>query len=303
VRVTLIHNPYSGAAGRPADAVARLLRDAGHEVQDGDTLHLRQALQDPGELVVAAGGDGTVRGVALALALAARPRCDVPMAIIPMGTANNTARSLGIRGSPAEVIGSWRTGARRALDLGVVRGAGGEEHFLEAIGGGVIASLVREGKREIDDNPHIPADEEIRHALALLARLAREEAPRRYGLEVDGRDLSGEFVLVEVMNIALAGPYVPLAPGADAGDGLLDVVRVTRAEVSRLTAYVEQRLTSGDAPPPALDVRRGRVVRLVLPDAPLRFDDEPWDARAVAGEEGVVDVALDQGVVEVLAPG
>jgi diacylglycerol kinase (ATP) len=69
------------------------------------------------EFVVVTGGDGAVKPVAQALAGTGQP-----LAIIPLGTANNIARSLGISGTPAQIIAGWRSGRRQGVDLGVAAG-------------------------------------------------------------------------------------------------------------------------------------------------------------------------------------
>src|SRR5262245_49663525 len=97
---------YSGEAG---DGVApgrlrRAFEAAGHELlyaTERDTDFERE-LDDSTELVVAAGGDGTVRRAARALL-----GRGIPLAILPCGTANNVAISLGIEGELSQLIAGW----------------------------------------------------------------------------------------------------------------------------------------------------------------------------------------------------
>ncbi len=49
-------------------------------------------------------------------------------------------------------------------------------------------------------------------------------------MALDGRDLTGDYVLLEAMNIRSIGPNLRLAPDADPGDGLLDIVLVSDSE-------------------------------------------------------------------------
>ncbi|MGH7581435.1 MAG: diacylglycerol/lipid kinase family protein, partial [Gemmatimonadales bacterium] len=100
MRTTLVYNPSAGDEQHAGKQLVERLDAAGYDARlVSDRKKLERRLEDPGELVVVAGGDGSVRAVALALA-----GRDVPMAILPMGTANNIGKSLGIMGSvPVEL--------------------------------------------------------------------------------------------------------------------------------------------------------------------------------------------------------
>src|SRR5438067_1635676 len=115
MRVTLLHNPKAGR-GHPTGAeLTELIRAAGHKVRYRSTKEGKypRVLDAPADLVVAAGGDGTIRKVAVRLV-----GRGVPLTIIPLGTANNIATSLGICGPPAELVAGWPRARRRKLDVG-----------------------------------------------------------------------------------------------------------------------------------------------------------------------------------------
>ena len=88
--------------------------------------------------MIAAGGDGTVGRVALQLV-----DSGVPLAVIPLGTANNLARSLGFVGSPQEIIASLENGRKCAFDIGIARGPWGKQFLFEGAGGGLLADYLR----------------------------------------------------------------------------------------------------------------------------------------------------------------
>ena len=87
MRVTLIHNPVAGDDEEPdANELMGIIRAAGHDLayrsaKDGDWS---ASLEDPGDLVVVAGGDGTVGRVARRLI-----DTGIPLTLLPIGTANN----------------------------------------------------------------------------------------------------------------------------------------------------------------------------------------------------------------------
>ena len=306
MRVTLVHNPGAGDEQHSAKRILKELAEAGYEAHPASTKTggIERALADPGELVVVAGGDGSIKKVALTIA-----GRGIPMAILPIGTANNIAKSLGALGSVSELIAGWRRGDRRRLMVGTVATRWGSMGFLESVGVGVFTELVTRGDAEVNESTTGLTGHAIDRALLLLQRIVAERAPRFRRLELDGTDLSGEYLLVEVMNIPLVGPNIPLAPGADYGDQQLDVVTVSERERDLLADYVRARLRGG-APPPELTTRRATQVAMRASPVELHVDDEVWHLEQPGGEgapeptldEGEVTIALDVGV-EVLVPG
>src|SRR4029079_17021998 len=77
----------------------------------------------------------------------------MPVAILPMGTANNIARSLGITGEALDVVRRLRRAPEKKLDIGVVNGPWGYKLFVEAVGFGLVAGLMtgRVGGRTIKE--------------------------------------------------------------------------------------------------------------------------------------------------------
>jgi diacylglycerol kinase (ATP) len=295
VRVTLFHNPSAGDAPLTADQLTSILSDAGYQVHYQSTKDdLSAALEDVGELAIVAGGDGTVAKVARALA-----DTDTPLAVLPVGTANNIGKALGVFGDVRDLVGSWKDAPRRAIDIGVASGPFGEERFLESVGSGVFAELVRRGRTEVDETAAI-VHRETDRALQLMASILREAAAEDWELELDDHDLSGSYVAVEAMNIPFVGPNIPLAGDAEMDDGELDLVLLRDEDRERLLEYVVGRVESASALMPSLDVRRGRRIRMVPPDGwQLRIDDELIELDAAA-DVRAVDILLRPGVVQVV---
>ncbi|MBA3318389.1 MAG: hypothetical protein H0T50_09915 [Gemmatimonadales bacterium] len=304
MRVSLIHNPAAGDEGHSVERLLQELKDAGHEARAWSTKKekLEKALEDPGDLVVVAGGDGSIKKVAIAIA-----GRGIPMAILPIGTANNIAKSLGALGSVRQLIEGWRRGERRRLAVGTVATRWGAMRFVESVGVGIFTELVTRGDSEVNDNTAGLTGHAIDRALLLLQSIVAERAPRFRRLELDSCDLSGDYLLVEAMNMPLVGPNVTLAPGADYGDGELELVTVAEPEREVLAEYVRARL-SGGAAPPELTVRRGSRVTMRASPGELHVDDAAWrpelpadlSASARNLDEGEVTVALDEAGVEVL---
>jgi diacylglycerol kinase (ATP) len=270
VRVTLFHNPSAGDAQATAKRLTDILTDAGYQVRYQSTDEdWRSALEKRLDMAVVAGGDGTVAKLARAVA-----EREIPLAILPFGTANNIAKALGIFGDVRELVASWKDAEPTIIDIGVVSGPWGEQRFIESVGGGIFAELIERGEQEVDDAVAMVGRETDR-ALQLLRRIVREAEPADWHVELDGRDLSGSYLAVEAMQIGFAGPNVPLTGEPDLTDGLLEVVLIRDDDRHRLEEYVTGRLERASALMPSLDVRTGRHVRMIPPDGlALHVDDE-----------------------------
>jgi diacylglycerol kinase family enzyme len=285
MKITLIHNPKAGN-GQDAKSLVRLIRDCGHEVRHCSIKDdWKELLEEPAELVVAAGGDGTIRKVLLATA-----KHGTPFAAIPIGTANNIAKTIGVLGNAEELIEGWSSPrAKQPLDLGEVEAPWAKGRFVEGVGAGLLPDLI---SREDE----IAADatllgHEIDRALHLLVELARDAKLGRWRIKADGNDLSGDYFAVEVLNMRFVGPNLPLAAGAFPGDGLLDLVLLEKKDRDPLIAYLEERQHSASGSLPEFNVVQAREVEIVAP-ARVRWhlDDKNWPSAEPTGKEAKVKV-------------
>src|SRR5205823_6949533 len=101
MRIILMHNPTAGRGKHDKRELMAALANAGHHAiyQSTKKSDYKKALKKPADLVLAAGGDGTVGKVGRELI-----GTGIPLSVLPLGTANNLARSLGFIGSPEEII-------------------------------------------------------------------------------------------------------------------------------------------------------------------------------------------------------
>lgn len=297
MRVLLVHNPTAGEEQTDRPALIRAFEAAGHRViyrsSKGDdwTRELGTSL----ELVVIAGGDGTVRAVTTHLA--ARGDAVPPFSVLPLGTANNIARTLGIEGTPADLARRLTQGELSHFSVGTARAAWGQAHFVEAAGIGVFPEMLRE---RLAEPPQGEVEERMESGLQTLKRILENASPRLFHVEADGVDLSDEYFMVEAMNIASIGACVDLAPGADyTGDGL-ELVLVGAAERPLLLVYLDSALEGKPAPIP-LQVRRAHRIRVGWPPELGHLDDELWPE---SPSGSATEVTLEIGaVLPLLLPG
>ena len=286
MKALLIQHKGAGTgAGRASrQALTEALEQAGWKVRylerkQADAKAIRSARPD---LVVIAGGDGTV-----ARLLAMLPDRSVPAAIIPTGTANDIARSLGIDGEPEAIVRGWDMDRRRRFDIGNAHGPWGCRPFAEGVGFGAFADSLRLA-------PHVDGEEKLRAGREAMRRAMRESAPLPLDVALDGEALPDGLLLVEVMNVPLAGPRLPLAPDADAGDGRLHVAFVRERARDAMRAWLR-----GDAERGApVEQSSGREVTVRGGGAAMRIDDQcRW---LEPGAE--VAVRLEGEPVQLLAP-
>jgi diacylglycerol kinase (ATP) len=299
VRVTLIHNPGAGRQGAgEASRLRRLLGNCGYAVryQSAKEDGWKGALKKPADLVIVAGGDGTVARVARRMV-----GRGVPLALLPSGTANNIARSLGLVERPFEELLRRPQSARRVkLDVGIAAGPWGERYFVEGVGAGLFADLLGSSASAALKKPRKGS---VEGGLRGLREVAERCEPLELAANLDGRDISGRYLLIEALNLPYVGPNLHLAHDSQPGDGKLDVVLVTEAERDRLVHYLEhwQRNRQRLAVLPTL---RGRSLKMEWTGFALHIDDKlrpQADARPNK-MAGLVEARLDGGAVEFLVP-
>lgn len=283
--VVVVHNASAGGAELDGEQLRGWVEAAGRTavvVDPGEPGWL-EVLGERTQAVLVAGGDGTVATVLLALA-----DRSLPVGVVPLGTANNVARTLGCRiDDPAAAVHAALGSTTTRFDLPLVDG----RRFVESVGGGLFATTMRTAE---DAQQHGRIGGQLHEALALLHHQLSVIAPMEWGVQVDGVDHSGAYLAVEVMNIASVGPGVELAPGADPGDGRVEVVTVPEAARARLLDHVGGLLHGTGVPPLDLVRRDARAVRLAVPEGvDLRRDDEllaPSEELVVTVDGAGVDV-------------
>ena len=289
MQVLLIHNPTAGDARPNADDLCEILAEAGLQVHyQSSKKNWKKTLQETDGLIVAAGGDGTVAKVMREVS-----GTDRPVAVLPLGTANNIARTLGISGDAREIVASWKNAQPQPFDMGVVSAHDGERRFVEAAGGGIFAAAMAEGKEAVDRATAIVGNE-IDRAIVFITGLVEAARAEPWSVTIDGKDFSGDYLTVEAMNIRYAGPSIPLAANADPSDGQLDVVLIEDRHREGLLQYLHQRLEHQTVSLPKLTVHSGRHVRLAPTTARMRIDDSHVE------ETGEWDIVIKPGAVRLL---
>jgi len=283
MNTTLFVNPAAGDEAHSEEALTRLMTGAGLAVRPFASAGapLQHGLRRDADLVVVAGGDGTVGKVVTQL-----DGSGACIAVLPLGTANNLGRALETWDTPEDFAAGWREARRRSLDIAYAEGPWGRRRFVEAAGFGAFARAV-----ERADEKGLKGVEAGRAAFrAILARTQ----PVRVKVTVDGTAHETETLFLEVMNIPLFGPNLALAPDALPGDGALDVVVLPPERRDAMMAW----LGHPEAGPPPTEVWRGTRVALSWPGGPVRLDDQcmPQDG------PGEINLGIEADGLRVVVP-
>ena len=248
-----------------------------------------KAFERPVDVVIAAGGDGTVHKTAWKIM-----DSGIPLAILPLGTANNLARSLGFTGSVDEILRSLHCGKSQPFDIGVVQNGTQADCFLEAVGGGLFADYFPAAKA--NQKKDAAPEEELRAHLSLLRKLALDYRARAWKMSIDGKDVSGRYILWGAMNIRSAGPALHLAPKAKTDDGRLDFVAVGEDERRDFTEHVDAHLAERKNLVP-LPVRKCRELKIMLSPGAMHLDGEPWPRKKNERSRGKVEITVKRGAL------
>jgi diacylglycerol kinase (ATP) len=273
MQATLIYNPNAGTIGQLSpDKMLDALKQAGYDpiyfptLQENDLDH---ALAEAKDLVVVAGGDGSIRAVVTRLL-----GKDIRITPIPLGTANNLARMLTFNEKPLDIIAGLADPVERNMDIWQVTTPHGLDYFLEAMGIG--------GGADVMDKYRPDAGKSVRRGLQMMLRTLNGYRPKFFHINVDGQDFSGSYYLCEVMNTPTVGHHFVLAPDARPDDGLFDLVLVHASQGASYVKFIQAVLTRSVGSLPEVSLYRGHKLEIAWRGFPVHLD-----GMVVSGLDGV----------------
>ncbi len=280
-RATVLFNPTAGdgvTRARLEPLVRPHLPEA--EIRSapspGELAELVARAADTSDLLVIAGGDGLVHQVVNRLGSA---RARLTLALIPLGTGNDLARSLGVPRRPDEALSGLVAGLsddRRVRPIDLIRFSGADLApavlvNLGLFGFGADIRLGRRAKRWCGRHAYL---------LAAVSRLSSLSSGR-VRLGIDGEEHELDAYLLAVANGSYMGGGVEIARGAEPDDGMIDIVAVPRVARRRLPGLALRILRGDPRADAELFRRRGRTLAVEAPTGwTLNADGERLAGRA-----------------------
>jgi diacylglycerol kinase (ATP) len=295
-RSVIFHNPNAGDSDHLPEDLVRMIKKQGYTCRYVSIKSEGwQNFDEKVDFLIAGGGDGCVRRVVEMLLHRTLMQPRFPLAILPLGTANNFSKTLGIKTDLESAISSLKSAVSRKLDVGFLNGL--TKHrafFIEGTGLGVFPALMKKMKSQSISG--LSTTEKIHHTLLVLEQIIEEFEPVPVVINADGIRYEGEFLMVEVLNTKSIGPNLLLASQADPGDGHLELVLVHEQNRRELLDYIRGEI-AGTPGIFSCASQPVRTVKMLLPSTALHVDDQ-----YVEFSGGKVNISLNTGILDLLTP-
>jgi YegS/Rv2252/BmrU family lipid kinase len=293
-RAFIVLNPIAGhaSADEIRSTLDRFLVERGWSCEVYETTGeenvaelTRNASKEEYDLIVAAGGDGTVAGVVNGLV-----QSDIPLGVVPVGTGNGLARALGV---PLELERAIEllAGEHRIVEIDALQV--GEEYYILNVSAGISGKAMRKTE---------PEQKRRFGMLAYVWTILQETLgfrPRPFRIQVDGRNLQVRATEILVSNGALLKESpVPLGTPESYGDGQFDVYIITaRTALDYIRILWDLILKPVEDNPDLHNIVVKQSIRIEAMGAP-----QPVQADGETLGQTPVEVKVARGAVRVITP-
>ncbi|MBF0563187.1 MAG: diacylglycerol kinase family lipid kinase [Alphaproteobacteria bacterium] len=287
-RALVVFNPVAGTQRQRLQVVLNGLAslECGHELlrtsQRGDAEQAGRTAYAKGfDLIIAAGGDGTINEIVNGLSAA---ETKVPLAFLPLGTANVLAAEIGLKATPPAVLAMIAQGRRRTIRLGL---AGGR-HFVLMASAGLDAAVVRGVDLGLKRRTG-----QLAYAIEALRQAFSYPFPELIAT-IDGTPHAGRMVVA--CRARCYGGGFQVALGADLTDEWLQVVILKKGGRAALLRYGAALVTGRLQTLPDVAVVPARSLTLDGPlGAPLQADGDLAGALPI-------HIAVSDRTIELVVP-
>ena len=260
MKIALFHNASAGDRSFKGSELVRQFAQAGYDVMYVSIKEKgwESAFRSPIDRVVVAGGDGTVSRLAPWLSATGIPFC-----ILPLGTANNCAKTLGQMHPLETVVSRLGPAPIKQVDLGLLTSPAGHRVFIESIGLGLLASFMsamRDRERKDKTRVRLSPEERLSNALQHLRQITKEHPEADCDLLLDDEPVRGSLLLLEIANMGLIGPNLKLVPDVNPADGRFEVVWLPNERRKEWRDYIRLLTEGKSSAAPVNSTRCSRVL-------------------------------------------
>jgi diacylglycerol kinase (ATP) len=252
--------------------------------EDPGRAMTRQAVTEQVDLVIGAGGDGTIRYVADGLA-----HSGIPMGLVPAGTGNLLARNLDLPLEEVEAIEVALGGQVRLMDLvRITVDDRPPEHFAVMAGIGIDAMMMDETNEDLKDKVGSAA-------YFVAAGKALGRLPVRMTVQLDNnRPVRRHAMLCVIGNVGTLRGNLTLIPGASPDDGLLDLYIASPRRFRHWAKVALRLITRRPKKDDQVDQHMGKRVRIKIHGK----DNYQLDGDVV-GESTTLDAEIQPGALAI----
>lgn len=227
-KAILLYNPKAGNRQiiNQLDYIIERMQNMGYvlsifrsDTKGSITQYIIDAVSEENtDLILISGGDGTLNEGINGLL---QKNIDIPMAILPLGTANDFAYSAHIPSSIEGALDLIEKGELRYIDIGKVN----DKYFINVCNMGLFSGI-----------SHI-VDLELKKKFGKLAYYVKgiEELQNYQGMQlkinINGTTIENEYILVLIFNGKAAGGFTKLAKNASIEDGIFDFIGIKKVEI------------------------------------------------------------------------
>lgn len=217
------------------------------------------AIQEEYDCVVAVGGDGTINEVASKMVFSGKK-----MGVIPSGSGNGLARTLGIPLDKGKAIQRLNQNRVKSIDSGKLN----DKRFFNVAGLGFDARI----SQLFADNK----GRGLKGYISSVLKEIKDYQPNFYTIEVDGKSYERKAFMVSIANSSQYGNNAHVSPSASIDDGLLDVCVIKPFPLYWLPVLIIRMLLKNVDTSKYLEIIKGKHITISqLKEDPIHIDGEP----------------------------
>lgn len=229
MKIKIIYNPKAGKKKglKKIETLSLKLLNSGHLIKRVSTkkeldakIETKKGIKNQFDLIIAAGGDGTINEAASALA---EKNSKIPLGIFQFGTVNDFANHIQITNDPEKYVKLVNKMNTIAIDLGKIE----DKFFINVAAGGILTNVAHDTPREL--KAVLGKNAYYIHGLKDITEKGIYST--NLTIKTPNKEITDDFYLFLISNSPSVGGFSKLAPDAEIQDGLLNCIFVKKSNI------------------------------------------------------------------------